>query len=429
MGILRKALRRAIGEAGAIMKFNTAIVRAIMQAQFDDLKRKKGTQAATAEEHYPFGPQDVDEVFFPRPGEGRSPRFRLKDGRGLDVRGVPVESGGMDGDDEPTVLAPALQEMIDSWDVMDRLPLTLVPLSSTTLRGARLIKTAKLETMVELHTDRTSGSLQVKPDHIHEAFPRFPDDQKLIRRLSDLHSYDVYSLRMNLRRMGIAVDDGALELSETMKTRLDKYTPEFTLPLVRAIFGNDGAHIGDRQGLIRMFRDPDRARVAEKLKQISRKTGIAVENIPAFLERYADVFLSVAYYQHNFEAITPQLTRCGLWLREASAAARHSPHGKRVEDALGFLITTVRERLRLFRTSFSSFWTEMNAAAFERLKDEIEGRYIGTGAMLCGLGVKMRHWSRTFHDSGAGGPATRLQYLASEMEPGLIKLCEFGAKA
>jgi hypothetical protein len=48
------------------------------------------------------------------------------------------------------------------------------------------------------------------------------------------------------------------------------------------------------------------------------------------------------------------------------------------------------------------------------------------GALLCGLTVKMRHWSQHFQHHHAGGPSTRIQYLVSETEPGLARLCAVG---
>jgi hypothetical protein len=411
------------------MKFNPVIVRTIMRLQFDELQRLGGANASTVEEHYPFQPHEVDEVFFSNPETARNTWFRLKDGRYLDVRAEIAEEEAVRAGAKGSVIPPSLKEMMEALDVMDKLPLALIPLSSATLGGARLVKNVRLDTMVEVHSGKTSGSLQIRPEDLRETYPRFAADQKIISSLAALHSYDVFSLRMNLRKLGIGVDESALELSEPMKAKLDAYTPEFTLPLVREIFGDDGADIRDRRGLARVFRDPDRARAAQRLKMMSQKTRIPVEALPQFLEHYADSFVSVAYYQHSFEAVVPTLKRCIQWLRDPHTAQRGGALCKKVEEAIAFLITTIRERLRLFRESFGNFWHDMTADTFARMRQEIEAKHVGTGAMLCGLAVKMRHWSQVFHSDTSGGPATRLQYLGSDMEPGLTRLCEFAAQA
>jgi len=412
------------------MKFNPVVVRAIMHTQFFELKKVNGTKEQTPEQHFPFAPEDVDEVHFGKQGADKRIWFRLKDGRTFDVRGQPA-GAGPDGDaGQGAPLNAALLQLVDDGDAIDRLSLSMIPLSSAHLRQARLVKNSRLETMVELHASTASGSLQLRPEDLAAAFPGQASDLQIVSSLAPLHSYDVYSLRMSLRKLGISVENATLDLSEGMKSQLDSYTAEFTLPLVRAVFGAGGGDIVDRQSLMTVFRDPDRARAAERLRLMSAKTGIALEDLPRFLETYADAFLSVAYYQHRFETIHPDINRCALWLRDLrrSNAAQISAQAmalcKKVEEALRFLTNAIQERLRLFRGAFDMFWGKMNKAGFEQMQDQLQGRYVGTGAMLCGLVVKMRHWSQNFQHPRAGGPSTRVQYLTAEMAPGLEQLCQ-----
>src|SRR5688572_5802917 len=88
-------------------------------------------------------------------------------------------------------------------DAMDRLSLATIPLSSTTLKSAKLVKNAQLETMVELHSDKDTGSLQIRPADIPASFPATSkQDLALIEGLAALKSYDVYSLRSSLAKLG-----------------------------------------------------------------------------------------------------------------------------------------------------------------------------------------------------------------------------------
>jgi hypothetical protein len=313
----------------------------------------------------------------------------------------------------------------------------MIPLSSTTLKSARLVKNSRLETAVELHNDPISGSLQIRPEDVADSFPGHEEDQKIISSLAGLHSYDVYSLRMSLKKLGIEVDKTVLELSDNMKDRLDHYAVEFTRPLILNIFGTGAGEMTDQSNLIKIFRDPDRVRVAQRLRIMAQKTGIQVEQLPKFLENYNDIFLSVAYYRHSFEIVVPDINRFWMWLgdlrtrREVMSSARTVASCKKVEESLRFLTSSIRERLGRFRGAFEGFWGDMNSNSFERLRKEIEDNHVGMGAVLCGLVVKMHHWSQAFPDNEVGGPATRAQFLVSEMEPGLeqLKAMENDARA
>src|SRR5947209_6214226 len=91
---------------------------------------------------------------------------------------------------------------ISDKDAIDALPLSMIPLSSNTLKSARLIKNSRLETAVELHNDPISGSLQIRPEDVADSFPLNVGDHEIIANLSKLHSYDVYSLRTSLKKLG-----------------------------------------------------------------------------------------------------------------------------------------------------------------------------------------------------------------------------------
>jgi len=317
------------------------------------------------------------------------------------------------------------KKTISDSDAIDALPLSMIPLSSTTLKSARLVKNARLETAVEIHNDPVAGSLQIRPEDIVDSLAGSIEDQALVSKLATLPSYDVYSLRSSLKRLGIEVDDTVLELSDGMKDTLQKYTQEFTRPLIRNIFGSGADEDADTETLMIMFNDPDKTRVAMRLKQMAQKTGLSLAEIPKFIEDYSDVFLSVAYYRHTFQSVVPEINRFWMWLaelrtqREVATAHRTLASCKRVEDSLRFLSTSIRERLTKFQGGFESFWGDINKDSFEKLRKEIEENHAGMGAVLCGLVVKMRHWSHEFPDNAIGSPAKRTQYVVTELEPGL----------
>jgi hypothetical protein len=320
------------------------------------------------------------------------------------------------------------KQTVSDRDAIDKLPLSMIPLSSTTLKSARLVKNARLETAVELLNDPIAGSLQIRPEDIAQQFPGSKEDQAIISSLAGLNSYDVYSLRSSLKKLGVQVDNTVLELSDNMKDQLDKYALEFTRPLIRSIFGTSATDIDDQTGLVKLFRDPDTAKVGQRLRVMAEKTGMPVEELPQFIEQYNDIFLSVAYYRFSFETAVPDINRFWMWLgdlrnrREVTASPRTVASCKKVEESLRFLSSSLRERLGKFRGAFEMFWEDMNRDSFMRLRRQIEDNHVGMGSVLCGLVVKMHSWAETFPDNAMGGPATRAQYLISEMEPGLEQL-------
>src|ERR1700722_3140737 len=143
-------------------------------------------------------------------------------------------------------------------DAIDKLPLSSIPLSSNALKGAKLVKNARMETAVELHNDSLSGSLQVAPENIGDFMQTSPRDMEIIKSLAGLHSFDVYSLRTNLKKLGVEVEDAeALELSDDMKEGLSIYSMEFVTPLVEKIFGQGREELHSPEGLKKIFRDTD----------------------------------------------------------------------------------------------------------------------------------------------------------------------------
>jgi predicted DNA-binding ribbon-helix-helix protein len=58
------------------------------------------------------------------------------------------------------------QKAVGDTDALDRLSLSMFPLSSARLKSSHLFKNAHLETMVELHNSEASGSMQIRPRDI-----------------------------------------------------------------------------------------------------------------------------------------------------------------------------------------------------------------------------------------------------------------------
>jgi hypothetical protein len=261
-------------------------------------------------------------------------------------------------------------------------------------------------------------------------------DQDIVNSLAGLYSYDVYSLRANLKRLGVEITDvDALELSDDMKEQLAVYSLGFIGPLVEKIFGQGISELNNKDALQNIFRGSDAARVRENLKIMSAKTGMPLTEIPKFIEEYSDLFLSVAYYRYSFESISADIDRCLSWVlgarshRDVASSPRTIAQCKQVEVILRFLSNSIRERLALFRACFEKFWEDINRDSFQRMRQQIEENHTSMASALCGLVVKINLWKKEFPDDVKGNPAVRAKFVVTELEPGLMRLKEFENQA
>lgn len=329
---------------------------------------------------------------------------------------------------EETAAPPEANEQ----DSFDKLELARMPLVNQSLKAGHLIKDAQMQTMFELINDPLAGSLQIRADEISKNFSISAADQELINKLASLGSYDVYSLRINLNKLGIKLESDTLDLSSDTKSKLAQYSLDFTRPLILAIFGN--GEVNETENLQKLFRDSDRERVTRRLKIMSEKIGIPVAEIPDFLSDYKELYMSGSYYMHTFDDILRDVSRLYTWIEhlksqpEVATVPRITESLAKTEEAMQFLCNSVIERMNEFKGGFESFWKNMSKKNFEKLRRQIEDNRTGLGAVLCGLIVKMRDWSRTFPDNTTGTVSMRIKYLV-EMKAFLDKLQNMESEA
>ncbi len=294
----------------------------------------------------------------------------------------------------------ATEQDMDSLHI---LPLSIIPLSTNALKQARLIKNRHFESVVEIFNYPGSGSGQIAPDalakHFHWKSALDFEDQRIIEHLAQLNSYDVYSLRIELRRMGIKFEEfEALCLSKAKQAELTEYMRVFTSPLLAQVYGELDVEIKNFDQLVAMFSNSDRESVMHNLHALASKLEIDTIEVPEFLEDYADVFLSLAYYRSCLDALVPKISR----FVEAMAEIQNG-FPKRVDPALMHLSGFLRERVNDVSASltgrFESFdrhsknmWENLNGQSFRRVRKLIESHHTTVGGVLCGLSLKLNAW-------------------------------------
>jgi hypothetical protein len=325
-------------------------------------------------------------------------------------------------------------------DSLHILPLSIVPIQTTALRRARLIKNARLEGVVEIFDDIETGSGQVGIDGLPKDFdwPNSPPhpDLILLRQLGLLPSYDVYSLRILLRDNDIPIKDHkALQLSEAKKKELTDYMRTFTRPLIMEIYGKDDMEIQNFEHVIALFRDPDVEKAREKLEMMAKKLDIRIAELPKFLEDYGDVFLSLSYYRRCLDEIEPIISSFLDALDELrqnyqlKTDANFINTSNMMTSTVNGLMVAITKRFERFDRSTKDMWDNISADRFREVEKIIKSYHTTIGGELCALSVKMNAWAKIFPRADAGGPVKRSDFIMSEMRQGIDKIRKIEANA
>lgn len=322
---------------------------------------------------------------------------------------------------------------VDDRDTLHTLRLDILPIEHPVLRRARMIKNARLDSVLEMFRDREIGSGQIEIEKLPQelGLSLQPGDFNLIRKLALMPSYDVYSLRVALRELGIEVNDQeALRLSPVKTQQLSAYMRNFTRPLMEQIYGGEGIKIDSFEGVVSLFRDPDVARARHKLTVMAAKLGIDIARIPNFLEDYADIFLSLSYYKECLDYVTPLIyeffdsmndLKKSLQMRNNTSLMTACGE---IQGTFTDVLTTVTGRLESFDRHTKDMWSDLSAERFRKIEVIIKSFHTMMGGILCALTVKMDGWVFLFPTRNAGAPGRRADFILNDLRYGLKRIRE-----
>lgn len=315
-------------------------------------------------------------------------------------------------------------------DALHIVPLGLLPLETPALGMGRLVKTATLGSQVDLSVGQAQGplvSLDDVPDVLGITSKGIARDLKTLAAVSRIASFDVYSLRIELRSLGIAVESmEQLRLSPGKKQELSVRMGSFVRPLLEQVFG---AGPNDMADLDRLMTTVDRAAVMDNLRSLGSRVGLPLAEVPVFLESYADIFTSVAYFHSCNDGLRANLADFTAWIGglDRSGALSADPAAARmVADVVQGILGLTRHLDNCFASldrRCQMFWDTLEAERFQDAFAMIEAHHTALGAILCGLAVKMAAWQQAF-PTAEGTPAERLTWLRETMQPGLRGLGE-----
>lgn len=325
-------------------------------------------------------------------------------------------------------------------DSLAVLPLNGLPLEHPTVRRGKLIKNARLETAIEYFNDREAGSGQRDVEGIGKEYGWHSDpphpDLIVLRRLHLLRSFDVYTLRISFREMGIEVTDAsALKLSASKVSELTAYMSHFTRPLLAEVYGSSSKEFDSLNSLLAAFSDPDVEKARKRLSLLSEKLGIAISAIPRFLEDYGDIFLSLSYYRNCLDRIEPVIKDfldCLQDLRKSFQLRRNPVFmstAASLEATFTDTLLKTTGRFESFERNTLDMWRNLDAERFRKLERLIRAHHTTVGGVLCALTVKMNAWERLFPRKDRGGPVKRAEFIMSDMKHGLSVIKKIEAAA
>jgi hypothetical protein len=321
------------------------------------------------------------------------------------------------------ILKPIEDSEMDSMFI---LPLSVMPIQTPILQSARLIKNGNLQSVVEVFRDDLTGSGQLDIESLPQKF-NWPEgaihpDHALLRSLALLPSFDVYSLRIALRDRGIPINDiSALRLSDEKQGELGRYMVAFTRPLVKVLFADEAVELRNFQDVLKLFQDPDVKKVRERLFAMAKTLNVEVTEVPKFLEDYGDTFLSLSYFRHCLDRLTPYFEACiaSLSMIRSSFQLKQNQALMRTCDVVEKTLQTLRggltKRLQLIEARTKHLFENMTQEEFRSVRALIEQQHVAIGAVLCGLTVKMNTFARLFPHANAGGPVKRADFIQHEM--------------
>lgn len=333
---------------------------------------------------------------------------------------------------EPFVLDEEAQSQLEEdMDAVHILPLSIIPLQTPSLRRARLIKNVRLESVIELYRDSSGASGQIETSELANTFgwPKGGKhhDEKIIAALCDLNSFDVYSLRIQLRKLGIQVEQSnLLKLSESKGQELMRYMNVFTQPLLQQIYNTAESSVENMEQLIQKYTSPDKHEALENLKLMANRLHIELQDVPNFLEEYADIYLSIAYGKDCLNTLIPQIMMFEESMEELTENYELSNDARLmrgidfIKDSITDVTASVVSRFESFDRKSETMWEDITAESFNEVKDMVRSHHVAVGAVLCGLSVKMNGWHNNL--AAGRGLVRRADFIRSDMLQGMEKI-------
>jgi hypothetical protein len=335
-------------------------------------------------------------------------------------------------------------EFLRDNDSLYMLPLRYLPLETGMLRRCKLVKTFSLSTAVEMFRVSTHGRGFFLIEDLLEGgtgdmfgwqheFKDHPD-YALLELLGQLHSYDIYNLRIKFRQHNIASEGNEyLKLSEEMKSELHVYMRQFTLPLVQTLFGEGVADKHSDGDIVKLFREPAGGDAEKNIGMMAEKLRINRTELPDFLDEFSDIYMAISYYKHYADRLGVMNSIFMSELDEIKHTLKWKGdpqienYCSKTKEVLKSLFLEVFQRLDMFERETRNFWDDLNASRFRDVMWLVKDSQEMIAGVLCGLGTKLSGWRERYPTPEHGSAVKRFETLRYEFCPGLPALLELAA--
>ncbi len=305
----------------------------------------------------------------------------------------------------------------------------MLPLQSAGLRQARMIKNSQLEGVIELFRGKNTGSGQILPSDLPKIFQMGDAQQHdlhILDTVSRLSSFDVYSLRIELRRLAIDVEDQSdLKLSHEAQALAAPYMKDFTRPLIAFLRQGSSERYTDDTEILSVLTEVAKANTRDNFVRLAERLEIELGAIPTFLEDYRDVYLSLAYYA-SCSAHLKQQSKNALRSFDVLkniptlAADTHLINSMdKVERCLTIISADVNQIVEDFKQRTHLMWEDISATRFRAMRDLVMHYQIRLGAALCAASAKIHAWEERFPQNEPASPIARATFIRNDMTPGL----------
>jgi hypothetical protein len=317
-------------------------------------------------------------------------------------------------------------------DALHILPLGILPLRTVGLRQARMIKNSQLQGVIELFRGQSTGSGQISPDDLPKVF-EMGDDQRhdlsILNAISTLPSFDVYSLRIELRRLKIDVDDqNHLKLSAKAQAFAEPYMLDFTRPLMDFLRQGSSDPAANNTEILSVLSEIAKASTRNNFIRLAQRLEIELIDIPKFLEDYRDVYLSLAYYAScsdtlKYESVNTLSAFKNLRSNPSIVTDQHvTASMSKVERCLEITSADIQQIVADFKHRTQMMWNDITAERFQAMRELVMFYQLRLGAALCAASAKVHAWDERFPPEQPSSPTNRAAFIRNDMATGLDTL-------
>jgi hypothetical protein len=207
---------------------------------------------------------------------------------------------------------------------------------------------------------------------------------------------------------------------------------KLTRPLIKHIYSSQEPGVRDTGTLMDLIAHPDAKNVLPRLQEMSEALDTTLFELPAMLEDFGDMYLSLSYYRGFMDELIPKTRAMLNWFKEVSENSHvgKDPMVKHqfevVDRMLSRTANSIVARFNGFDRNVEVDWDDVSVETFQKVRKMISSHQVSLAEVLCGLMVKVSEWEQKYPD-GRASPDKRVSFLMTDIRPGIEQLARVEA--